>query len=151
MSEYRFRGSEIVKPRLYGNFRTERWDRPAHVARYQKRPGMSPYHLELLRLLPCCVTGQNPCGEVHHLKSMIESRGFGLRSEDRWGVPLSREPHDLVERVGSRGERAWFLERGIDPHLLAKALWKATGDLDRMRKVLIAHREAQAERKGATP
>lgn len=158
MSEYRYRGSEVARPRQFGLFRTEPWDRPTHVARYKTRPGMSPYHLTLLRVLPCCVSGRTPCGEAHHLRSMIGvgmsgkfTRGLGLRAEDRWSLPLAHGLHMESHRVSSRQERSWFLERGIDPHLLAKALWKATGDLDRMRKVLLAHREAQAEKRGATP
>jgi hypothetical protein len=37
---------------------------------------------------------------------------------------LSRDPHEAVERVGSRNEMRWFKENGVDdPHEIAGALW----------------------------
>lgn len=127
--------------RKLGNFR----DRTALKERknseaYKKRPGMSPEHLALIRQLPCCVTGKRPGGEAHHLKGTGE-RGMGLRSTDRWAVPMAHDPHMEVEAAGSRNERAWFLARGIHPTELALDLWLATGDLVRMERVLKAHME----------
>ena len=140
----RHKAYEVPRQRLLGNFRTESWNQPQRTARYKTRPGMSAFHLTLLRALPCCVSGQAPCGEAHHLRSMVGqsgkfTRGLGLKAEDRWALPLAHEPHMESHRVGSLSERQWFLQHGIDPHLLARALWKATGDLGRMRAVLAAH------------
>lgn len=105
-----------------------------------KRPGMSEKHLECIRQMPCCVTLRVPAGECHHLKGTGE-RGMGLRSTDRWAVPLSHDKHMELERIGSRNEVRWFQEHGIeDPHELAAALWANTGDLPRMIAVLMAHR-----------
>lgn len=107
-----------------------------------KRPGMSKSHLDLIRLLPCCVTLKTPCGEAHHLKGTGE-RGVGLRSTDRWAVPLSHTPHMELEGKGSRNEVAWFKANGIaDPHALAMALWSSTGDLAKMTAIVIAHRKS---------
>jgi hypothetical protein len=107
----------------------------------EKREGNSEAHLLLIRLLPCCVTGKKAPNDPHHLKEgLAHERGLGRRSTDRWAVPLSREKHDEVERIGSRNEWAWFRQHGIeDPLELAAALWRNTGDLERMRKVLAAH------------
>lgn len=138
--------SQIRRETVLANFRpsvTERErERRTRKSGAEKREGNSERHLDLLRQLPCCITGKTPAGEVHHLKGAAArlERGMGQRATDKWGVPLSRIPHDAVERIGSRHEHAWFRENGIaDPYELAAALWQATGDLDRMRRVLQAH------------
>jgi len=137
---------ELRKPRVLGNFR-ERGPKKPHKnsERVKERPGMSEAHLALIRQMPCCVTLRMPGGDPHHLKSGTGERGAGLRSTDKWAVPMARLAHDEVERVGTQNERAWFLERGVDPHELAQALWNATGDLARMVKILLAHREHHAK------
>jgi hypothetical protein len=141
-----FRAHEVPNQREVVNWQEPASARPKRIPRYKQRPGMSATHLTLLRALPCCITGQEPCRQAHHLRSMFGqsgaaafSRGLGLKAEDRWALPLAHEPHMESHRVSSRDERGWFLERGIDPHALAKALWIATGNLDRMRRVLAAH------------
>ena len=104
------------------------------------RPGNSEAHLAAIRKLPCCVTLRTPAGECHHLKQTGE-RGAGMRSSDRWAVPLSHVPHMELEREGSRNERAWFERHGIDAPLdLAAALWAASPDVARMTKIVIAHK-----------
>lgn len=107
----------------------------------KKRPGMSEAHLVLIRRLPCCVSGAAAPSDPHHLKDRLShERGIGRRATDRWTVPLSRKMHDQLEALGSRREREWFMQHGIeDPLELANALWNVSGDLDRMRKVLQAH------------
>lgn len=132
---------EIRREHVYGNFRQR--GRPAKKAsKRDKRPGMSDKHLECLRKLPCCISMKMPAGEVHHLKATGE-RGMGLRSTDKWGLPMSHEAHMEVERVGSKNELAWFKERGIDAIDLATALWNVSGDLPKMTRVVIAHRQGK--------
>lgn len=133
---------ELRHAQVYGNFRPPRIPNPRKKERARdKRPGMSPEHLALIRQLPCCVTGLSlPVIDPHHLKSAGE-RGAGLKATDRWCVPLCRQKHDEVERIGSRREVAWFHAHGIDPLALAAALWSATGNLDRMRKIVMTHLE----------
>jgi hypothetical protein len=63
-----------------------------------------------------------------------------MRATDRWAVPLLRIEHDELHRISSRLEEAWFRERGVDDVIeLANALWKGTGDLERMWRVMQAH------------
>lgn len=105
------------------------------------RPGNSEAHLVLLRQMPCCVTLKMPAGEVHHLQNGIKDRGLGMRSQDRWGLPLLHHLHMELHAKGSRNEPAWFVKHGIDDPLgLASALWHATGDLPRMIAILMANR-----------
>lgn len=71
-----------------------------------------------------------------------KERSVGVKSTDKWAVPLCKWQHHAdVERLGSRREVEWFDQYGIDPHDLANALWKSTGSLERMLKVLVAHKQ----------
>lgn len=132
---------EIRRERVLANFRKRGPKKPhRNSERFKKRPGMDADHLELIRKLPCCVTGKVPAGEAHHLKAGTGERGIGLRSTDKWAVPMAHDPHMEVERAGTRNELAWFEQRGIDAHVLAQDLWAARGDLAKMTKIVIAHR-----------
>lgn len=100
---------------------------------------MSDAHLALLRKLLCCVCGSREPNECHHLKQDTNERGMGLRSTDKHAIPLCRHHHAEVEGVGSKNERQYFLDKGIDALALADALWRNTGDQDRMHKIILAH------------
>lgn len=107
----------------------------------ERREGNCKKHLALIRKLPCCVTGKRGPNDPHHLKEgLAHERGIGRKATDRWAVPLCRTKHEEVERIGSRNEQAWFQKHGIADSLeLAAALWRNTGDLERMQRVLEAH------------
>lgn len=128
------------------NFRKSRTEGPQkheNSKTYQDRPGMSEAHLALIRKMPCTVCPKMPGGEAHHLKDTPDKdRGMGVRSTDKWAVPLCHEHHiHGVERAGTKNEHAWFKERGIENVVvLASDLWKITGNLPQMVKVLMAHR-----------
>ena len=130
------------RERIIGNFRPES-KAAARKSAQQRREGNDEAHAALLRLLPCCVTGETPARTIHHLKGgpAASERGVGMKATHKWGLPLSYEAHILgVEKVATRHEHAFFRENGVDdPYELATALWQATGDLERMRKVLQAH------------
>jgi hypothetical protein len=135
--------SQIRREKVYGNFKARGLERRQRARDEPKkeRPGMSEAHLALIRQLPCAVTGKTPAGEAHHLKAGTGERGMGMRSTDRWAIPLRHDPHMELERQGSRNEVAWLQARGIaDPLALAEALWAASGDLERMTKIVSAHR-----------
>lgn len=137
--------SEIRKDRVLANFRQRGAKSPhKNSERYKDRPGMSDEHLALVRKLPCCGCGRKPGGQPHHLKSGTGERGAGLRSTDKWSVPVCFACHETVERAGTRREVATFAAWGIDPHVLAQDLWAATGDLERMTRIVQAHRSAKA-------
>lgn len=130
--------------KVFGNFKKSRTEGPQvhkNSESYKERPGMSDAHCALIRKLPCAVCLRTPGGEIHHLKSVPGTRGAQIRAEDKWGVPLCRTDHDIIERAGTRNEMARFKDCGIENvHLLASDLWKNTGDLPKMVKVLMAHR-----------
>lgn len=138
--------SEIFRERQYANFKPPRSQRGHKQSNWRaKRPGMSEEHLTCVRQLPCCICGKTPAGEAHHLRIASE-RGGAMKAPDKYTVPLCPEHHtlgvDRVHKVGGRLENRWFAERGIADVLdLAAALWNTTGDLDRMKLIVEAHRE----------
>lgn len=133
--------SQLKREKVYGNFRVRGAPKPhKNSERYKKRPGTSPDHLDCIRKLPCCVCEKWPGGQCHHLKAGTGERGIGLRSTDRWSVPVCPHCHDAIERAGTRNETQWFRSRGIGSHELAQDLWAATGDIPKMTKIVIAHR-----------
>lgn len=133
---------EIRKPHVLGNFKVKDYSKHKNSENYKKRPGMSEEHLALIRRMPCAASLVMPGGQAHHIKSSTGERGMGIRSTDKWAVPLCHDKHMEVERIGSRNEVSWFRDHGIeDVRELAEALWANTGDLPRMIAVLMAHRE----------
>lgn len=138
--------SEIAREKVFGNFKPSRTERekakrarPAEKRR--ERPGNCDEHLAAIRKCPCIATLKVPAGEAHHLKSGTGERGAGMRSSDRWAVPVTRDPHERIERAGSRNEGAVLKEWGItDPLGLANALWEASPDVAKMTKIILAHR-----------
>lgn len=104
---------------------------------------MDPDHLTLIRQLPSCLSGKNSC-DPHHLRVSSE-RGIGLKATDKWAIPLTRREHIDCHKVGSKKERDWFLARGIDAYALAADLWEATGNLEKMRKIVENHRERKRD------
>lgn len=126
--------------KVLGNFRDRTPAKHKNSERFKTRPGMSEEHLKLIRNLPCCICGKHGA-EAHHMKTGTGERGMGIRSTDRWALPMCHDDHMEVERVGSRKEETWFRERGVYAALLALDLWTNTGDLARMGRVLKAHLE----------
>lgn len=123
--------------------------RPSRSERLKKEPkrkreGNDGAYLAKLRGLRCCICGNPPPNTVHHLKATGQ-RGIGMRSPDKFGVPMcflqGENCHEQIERVGSKNELAWFKRRGIDAIDLAGALWANRDSLERMRAVLEAHRK----------
>ena len=103
----------------------------------KKRKGMDKKHLENIRKLPCLVCGDVP-SEVHHLKQGTGERGMGLRSTDRWAVPLCHAHHiNGVEKLASTQEAVWFMSYGIhNPLEIAAELWEARGDPEKMHGII---------------
>jgi len=136
--------SRIALPPSIGNFKPSLRERAKKKPTLQeKREGNCEQHAALIRLLPCCVTGQQPAGQIHHLKSgpAAKERGMGMKAPDWWGVPLCEAAHlGGVEKLGSRRELGWFQANGIDdPYELAAALWRASPDFDRMKRIVQSH------------
>jgi hypothetical protein len=145
--------AQFIKPPGYGepNFKptlSERADaKRGRKSAQLRRDGNCEKHLALLRLCPCAITLKMPAGEVHHLKSGAarDSRGVGMRAEDKWGIPLEHFTHMDLERYGSRREYEYLAARGLhDPCGLAAALWEcATKTVEAYTAIILAHREVK--------
>lgn len=137
--------SEIAREKILGNFkpsRSERLKAKRNRDPRADRDGNSETHLAAIRKLPCCIPTCNVVGcDVHHLKMTgTQDRGMALRAPDRFGVPMCRDHHEQVERIGSKNEASWFEKRGIDSIDLAGALWAASSDAAAMTKIVLAHK-----------
>ena len=139
------RSQEIRRERLLDNQRPSLKDRmKKKPSAQERREGNSAKHLACIRQMPCaaCLT-VNLRNDPHHLKSLAagHERGVGMKATDKWVVPLCRSCHESVERAGTRNEVSWFKDRKIaEPHELALALFKASGKLGLMVRILMAHR-----------
>lgn len=128
---------ECPKDIIYGNFRPtayERATRPRRERARDRRAGMSKTHLARIRK---CLCANPECYRrtgihAHHLQSgpARPFRGAGLKAVDRLAVPLCWECHADLHRYGSRREFGWFDTRGLNPYLLANALWNKSRDRD---------------------
>lgn len=136
--------SQVREANQIGNFkrpRAERGHKQSDAA--ERRPGMSEAHCAAIRKCPCAACLRIPAGEIHHLKHGTKTRGMGLRSTDRFGVPLCRSHHEEIERAGTKNETSKFKSWGIDDVLdLTAGLWAVSPDVPQMTKVLIANKQA---------
>jgi hypothetical protein len=76
-------------------------------------------HVRLVAKQPCLICGRRPA-DAHHLR-FAQSRALGRKVSDEFTVPLCRGHHREVHRCGD--EAVWWKKAGIDPTVLARALW----------------------------
>jgi hypothetical protein len=92
-----------------------------------KPSGKSPTHLDLIRQLPCLLSGR-PAEAAHiryaDAKHGKAETGVGRKPDDRWTVPLCPELHRLLKGCQhDSDERAWWQQFGVDPLDVAGRLW----------------------------
>lgn len=144
---------QMPQPHVYSNFRRsldEQAMEPKPHGFRDRRPGMSPRHLELIRQCDCSVCNDRHRVEAHHLKHgpAGKERGVYLKATDRWSIPLCRFHHNEVERVGSRREHLFFYHFGVASLDLARALWAATGDGNQMQSIVTATKQLAIRKLG---
>jgi hypothetical protein len=76
-------------------------------------------HVKLVAKQPCLVCGRHPA-DAHHLR-FAQSRTLGRKVSDEFTVPLCRGHHREIHRCGD--EAVWWKKVGVDPTVLARALW----------------------------
>jgi hypothetical protein len=76
-------------------------------------------HVRHVAKQPCLVCGRQPC-DPHHLR-FTQSRALSRKVSDEFIVPLCRGHHREVHRHGDEG--AWWQKAGVDPTVVARALW----------------------------
>jgi hypothetical protein len=77
-------------------------------------------HLRYVASQPCAVCGRTP-SHAHHVR-YAQPRGLGLKVSDEFTVPLCATHHHHLH--DTTREREWWLERKIDPLIIARALWQ---------------------------
>lgn len=95
-----------------------------------KRPRVEAAdHLAFIRCLPCLITGAHPV-EAAHIRYGQPSLGkregaLAMKPDDRWTVPLHSDQHRIQHTMN---ERQFWQLAGIDPLIIAMALWGVSGD-----------------------
>ncbi len=79
-------------------------------------------HRKFVSAQACLICGRQP-SDAHHLRS-AQPRALSRKVSDEFTVPLCRIHHREVHRGGD--EAAWWRGFGVDPHLVAAALWAQT-------------------------
>ena len=92
-----------------------------------KPSGKSPTHLDLIRQLPCLLSGR-PAEAAHvryaDAKYNKTESGVARKPDDKWCVPLCPELHRLNKGCQhDSDERAWWKQFGVDPLQVASLLW----------------------------
>lgn len=97
-------------------------------------------HLEFIRSLPSCLSGGCPC-DAHHLLSIRDTRGTGMKAQDWWTVPLTRDEHMRLHReCVAETEHAWFAKNGCQwVYQLSERLWKLSGDTEAAHWIMRGH------------
>jgi hypothetical protein len=80
----------------------------------------SKAHLRHVAQQPCLICGRIPA-QAHHIR-YAQKRGLGVKVSDEFTVPLCAIHHS--ENHATSDERNWWVERKIDPLVVAHELWK---------------------------
>lgn len=99
-------------------------------------------HLAFIAQLPCLITGVYGVHVAHIRYGDPEydkrSTGMGEKPSDCWVVPLAPDVH-LYDQHRA-GERDWWVGKGLDPLEVAKALYGASGDVERGVEIVTRYR-----------
>jgi len=81
----------------------------------------SKKHMATVREGGCSICG-NPVADAHHLRTVGDARGLGIKPGDDKTIPLCRLHHDELHMYGD--EKLFLDMHGIDGVALASSLWK---------------------------
>ena len=82
-------------------------------------PIRSPKYLSYIRTFPCADCQDTEDVQAHHL-THIEPMGMGMKSSDKWCLPMCGICHGYLHQIG---EKWYWQERKLDPKLYATLLW----------------------------
>ncbi|MCP4304250.1 MAG: hypothetical protein GY788_05070 [bacterium] len=100
-------------------------------------------HLEFIRSLPCLICGTTWDIHAAHLRAgSLENgkreTGAAEKPDDSWTLPLCAEHHVFGPDAQHRsGELEWWEEHGINPFVVALALYRASRIDDRDAALLV--------------
>ncbi|WP_156921937.1 hypothetical protein [Azorhizobium doebereinerae] len=114
----------------------QRMDPPAKSRMQRRARGRQQdrAHLDLVRMLPCLITGQLGGVDAAHIRFSDAEHGKvnpgAAKPDDRWTVPLSHALHtDATEAQHRHGEEAWWQRKGISPLRVADNLYSLSKTL----------------------
>lgn len=102
----------------------------------QRQPRIEdPAHLAYVRTLPCLICG-SPWTEAAHIRaaSLPHGKRYTGKAEkpsDCWAVPLCSHHH---REQHSTSELAWWASYGLDPFVIAIALYAARPGADKPKR-----------------
>lgn len=78
-------------------------------------------HLDRIRMLPCCICGDNTSTEAAHIRTGSPEHGkpptgMSEKSSDKWALPLCNRHH---REQHAMNEMDFWKRHGIDPFMLA--------------------------------
>ena len=82
-------------------------------------PIRSPKHLAYVRTFPCSECKDTEDIHAHHF-THVEPGGMGMKTSDKWVVPLCGNCHYYLHLMG---EQPYWTERKLDPKIYAALLW----------------------------
>ena len=97
-------------------------------------------HCDFIRSLPCLLCKNNTATECAHIR-MADPRiakpitGIGIRPDDKFTLPLCSSCH---RKQHHGGERKFWEVTGIDPLLVALALYSVSGDIEEAERIIYA-------------
>jgi hypothetical protein len=95
---------------------------PVHFPK--AKPAKKADYLSFLHRLPCVVTGRRPVEAAHVSFKAPQfgayGRGKGHKVSDRWALPVCSDAHADQHK---HNEEDWWLNLGINPHLVALIIW----------------------------
>lgn len=135
-------------------FRVRRPEDAFTVAKRRSPRRRAEAHLAFIRTLPCVVCGK--CGEteaahVRYGDRMAGKRPTGMQEkpDDRFTVPLCAQHHRLQsDAQHNSNERQWWARIGIDPLILALALFGVSGDWESGAGIVRDHRLTATPKEG---
>jgi hypothetical protein len=107
-------------------------------------------HVKFVAKQACLICGRRPA-DAHHLR-FAQHRALGRKVSDEFTVPLCRGHHREAHRSGD--EAAWWKNAGVDPTIIARALWlethplptiPVTGDIDRPSQATVGTGERNSK------
>lgn len=90
----------------------------------KSKPKKEASYLAFIHELPCVVTGAHGVQAAHlsYANTALGhyGRAKGSKAPDRWALPLSPAEH---AKQHAMNERSYWMDAGINPHLVALAIW----------------------------
>lgn len=112
------------------------------TAEGQRKPRVrDARHMACIAALPCVICLSRGV-HVAHVRMADPERGKrftgkGEKPSDKWTVPLCPEHHlNGPDAQHAMNERIWWMQQGIDPIDLCMKLYEATGDLEKMERII---------------